>query len=180
MNLIVHGFGKYNFFGGCRVPLGCSGGTRPPPGWPGGLNGHYLPRPPWKYFWNPSKPSIVTLWRSPGHWLLWLSQKILIQLGRGVSRFAAGKNANSTNISKLKNKMRNNSSQKLKVWAHPLDLLCENQWKQVKLGFTRACHSIDKLGKKWLKTRQNWSFNWLKLHNLLKYCKMLILLNFLN
>ena len=33
MNLI-HGFGKYNFFGGYRVPLGGSGGTRPPPGWP--------------------------------------------------------------------------------------------------------------------------------------------------
>ena len=33
MNLI-NGFGKYNFFGGCRVPLGRSGGTRPPPGWP--------------------------------------------------------------------------------------------------------------------------------------------------
>ena len=81
---LIHGFGKYNFFGGYRVPLGCSGGTWPPPGWPGGLNGHYLPRPPWKYFWNPSKPSIVTMWRSPGHWLLWLSQKILIQLGRGV------------------------------------------------------------------------------------------------
>ena len=27
------------------------------------------------------------------------------------------------------------------------------QKKQVKLGFTRACRSIDKLGKKWLKTR---------------------------
>ena len=25
--------------------------------------------------------------------------------------------------------------------------------EQVKLGFTRACRSIDKLGKKWLKTR---------------------------
>ena len=33
MNLI-HGFGKYNFFGEYRVPLGTSGGTRPPPGWP--------------------------------------------------------------------------------------------------------------------------------------------------
>ena len=33
MNLI-HSFGKYNFFGGYRVPLGGSGGTRPPPGWP--------------------------------------------------------------------------------------------------------------------------------------------------
>ena len=29
------------------------------------------------------------------------------------------------------------------------------QIEQVKLGFTRACRSIDKLGKKWLKTWQN-------------------------
>ena len=28
-----------------------------------------------------------------------------------------------------------------------------DQKKQVKLGFTRACRSVDKLGKKWLKTR---------------------------
>ena len=52
--------------------------------------------------------------------------------------------------------------------------------QQVKLGFTRACRSIDKLGKKWLKTWQNWSFKLLKLLNLLKHCKMLKLLNFLN
>ena len=52
--------------------------------------------------------------------------------------------------------------------------------KQVKLGFTRACRSIDELGKKWLKTWQNWSFNVLKLLDLLKQCKMLKLLNFLN
>ena len=37
------------------------------------------------------------------------------------------------------------------------DYVLESQFrrKQVKLGFTRACRSIDELGKKWLKTWQN-------------------------
>ena len=52
--------------------------------------------------------------------------------------------------------------------------------KQVKLGFTRACRSIKELGKKWLKTRQNWSFDLLKLLYFFKQCKMLKLPNLLN
>ena len=35
----------------------------------------------------------------------------------------------------------------------PIDRAYSSEMKQVKLGFTRACRSIDKLGKKWLKTR---------------------------
>ena len=52
MNLI-HGFGKYNFFGGYRVPLGRSGGTRPPPGWP--LWPLLSPKAPLKIFLKPLK-----------------------------------------------------------------------------------------------------------------------------
>ena len=53
----------------------------------GGFNGHFLPRLPWKYFRNPLKPSRLTQRRSQDHWLLWLSPKILIRLGRGVTLF---------------------------------------------------------------------------------------------
>ena len=50
----------------------------------GGLNGHFLPRLPWKYFRNPLRPSRLTQRWSQDHWLLWLSPKILNRLGRGV------------------------------------------------------------------------------------------------
>ena len=50
----------------------------------GGLNGHFLPRLPWKYFRNPLKPSRLTQRWSQDHWLPWLSPKILNRLGRGV------------------------------------------------------------------------------------------------
>ena len=73
-----------NFLGGRGVPLSVSRRILISPWLIGGLNGHFLPRLPWKYFRNPLKPSRLTQRWSQDHWLLWLSPKILNRLGRGV------------------------------------------------------------------------------------------------